>query len=272
VKRFLAFILSVAMLASLAACKSPGKISEGELLAQAYAKMEKADSVHLNATISIAMMGTALGDMEYEIMAQKPDKTYLKMDLDIFGTGQTEPFEMLVIGDEIKFRSQFLDSLDAEYREMIEEMLAAELENPQEFENMFLELEETAEFEVIENPEGLGDEYTTYSFNLSNDKLTEMFSETLSVEEFFPIDLEELTEEEREEVLDILQAMLDSLKVTMDAVLVVNNKTAYFHSLEMDMGIEMSVPVEEETETMTFSYLINIQYLAVGTELDFPKF
>ena len=73
-------------------------------------------------------------------------------------------------------------------------------------------------------------------------------------------------------MLDILQAMLDSLKVTMDAVLVVNNKTAYFHSLEMDMGIEMSVPVEEETETMTFSYLINIQYLAVGTELDFPKF
>ena len=31
------------------------------------------------------MMGTALGDMEYEIMAQKPDKTYLKMDLDILG-------------------------------------------------------------------------------------------------------------------------------------------------------------------------------------------
>lgn len=273
-KKLLVLLAITAMVIGIAGCSK--ELTDLELLEQTFENMQEAESYKAQGNITIKFMGMTMDPFVYEMLYEKPDKSYLKMDADIFGTGEKITVEYLMQGDEIKLRSDFLDEVEVEFREMAEESLVAEMENPQDYQDTFMELADLVDFEIIDNPHGLdAKKYKTYKFVLDSDKLKEMIAAEMGLEDdFLPAEYDELSEEEKAAYLEMVDQMLDQLDIAMEAVMVLDTGTKYFHSLEMDMAMDMPIPFGEsgELEKIRINYNIEIEYTEINTELEFPSF
>lgn len=274
-KKLIALIAMTIMVVGAAGCQA--QLTDLQLLEQAFANMETAESARTEASITIKMMGMTIDPITYEILFEKPDKTYMKMDADLFGTGEAATIEILLEDDAIKVRSGLFDELDAELQEILRESVAQEVENPSQYESILLELGDTTEFEAIDNPAGLdAKDYKAFKVTLEGQKLKDMVLDQMSFEDdFLPPDIEELNPEERDLVLAAIDEMLNDFTVKMEVVLVVNTKTKYFHHLKLNL--DMSFPFPDFTgfgqqEVLNMSYIIEINYLEINTDLEFPTF
>jgi hypothetical protein len=95
-------------------------------------------------------------------------------------------------------------------------------------------------------------------------------------EEYLPPEFAELSEEEQAAYLEMVDELLAQLDVAMEAVMVVDTGTKHFHSLQMDMAMDMPIPVpfgdSDEMEKIRISYNIEIEYLEINAEIEFPSF
>jgi len=271
-KKILALLVAAVLVLGAAGCST--QLTDMELLEQTYTNMQELESSKSEGSITIKMMGMTMDPFTYEILYEKPDKTYMKMDADLFGTGEKLSIEFLIQGEEVKLRSDFLDEVEPGLREMMEEAIIVDMENPQDYEEMFMELAEMTEFEVIDNPDGLdAKDYKTFEMTLDSEKLQQKMAEEMNLQEdFLPPEMEELSEEEQALYMQMVEEMLNNLKVDMVATMVVNTKTKHFHKLELDMGMEMPMPMADQMEVVKFSYKIEIEYLEFNTDLEFPEF
>ncbi|MTI96324.1 MAG: hypothetical protein FH749_12750 [Firmicutes bacterium] len=260
-------------------------LSDEELLERAYSNMEAAESSHLEASFAVSAMGMRMEPIHYEILQEYPDRTYMKLDVEDWDTGELTTLEILMDGDNISLRSDSLDALDAESRALLEELYLEEIENPGEYENIFLDLEQTTNFSVIDNPAGLDAEaYRTYLFTLDGDKLTEMVLAEMDLQdELFPAETEDLEEWEIEMLEAMTEMFMASLSLEMEAILVVDVASEHFHSLSMDIKMELPLgelfEIEKEDDDffafpdmLQIRMEIELEYLAINTELEFPEF
>lgn len=275
-KKILTLLVITAVVIGIAGCTRV--LTDMELLEQTFANMQEMESYKAQGSITVKFMGMTTEPFLYEMLYEKPDKSYLKMDADIFGIGERITVEYLIQGGDIKLRSTFLDEAEPGYREVVEESLVADIENPRDYENTFMELADMVNFEIIDNPDGLdAKKYKTYKFVLDGEKLKQKIAEDMKLEEeYLPPEYAELNEEEQAAYLEMVDELLAQLDVAMEAVMVVDTGTKHFHSLQMDMAMDMPIPVpfgdSDEMEKIRISYNIEIEYLEINTEIEFPSF
>lgn len=272
-RKVFALLAAVILLIGVTGCGA--QITEGELLAQAYDNMKTLESSRSTGSITISAMGMTMDPIEYEVLYEKPDKTYMKMDADFFGMGETTSFEILVQGEDIKIRSALLDQLDEQTRAAMEASLTTDMENPQEYEDMFLELQETTNYEIVDNPDGLDPkEFKTFKITLDADKLREQVAGEMNMDDFLPPEAQGMDPAELAELQTAVEQMLTSMEVEMEAILVVNTETGFFKQLTMDMNMKLPFPAvgTQAPQVMEMDYTIDIDYLEINTDLDFPDF
>ena len=274
-KRFLAIILAAFLVLSVAGCGSG--LTDLELLQQTYNNMQTLESSQSEITVTINMMDVTLAPIKYEVLYQ-PDKTYIKMNLDLFGTGERAEFEILVQGSEVRLRSDMLEGMDEEIQEMFKTAVTEEMDNPQKYEDLFLEAEEMTNYTVIDNADGLdAKKFKTYKMTVDSEKLKQSVSKEMreEIEKQVLQSPEELDPAELAAIKAQIEHILTNLQVEMEAVMVVNTKTKHFHNLEMDMNVEFPMLLgteEEQPEIVSTRYKIIIDYLEINTDLDFPDF
>lgn len=200
------------------------------------------------------------------------------MDSDFFGTGEKTEFEILIQGSEVKLRSDMLEEEDEATQNAIKTAITQQLENPQKYEDLFLEAQEMANYEVISNADGLdAKKFKTYKMTVDREKLKQSVSQEMreEIEKQVLQSPEDLDPAELAEIKAQIEHILASLQVEMEAVAVVNTESKHFHSLEMDMNVEFPLLAgteEEQPEIVSTRYKIIIDYLEINTDLDFPDF
>lgn len=273
-KKALTVFMIVALLLGVAGCGA--QLTDLELLQKAYTNMQEIESFKSTGSIIIKMMGMTMDPLEYDILYQKPDKTYLSIDADVYGVGETLTIEYLVQGDDVRIRSDFLDELEPEFRISLEESMATEMENPLSYGDMFMDFADMTVFEATDNPDGLdAKQFKTYKLMVDGEMLKQQAAEEMGLtEDAFAEELEGLSEGEKAEFLKVVEEILDTLKVEIDAIVVVDAKTQYYHSLQMNMAVEMPIPSEPqgEIDVVGINYTIIIDYLEINTDLEFPEF
>lgn len=271
-KKVVALLLAALLAVGVAGC---GGLSDQDLLQKAFAKMETISSSRTEIIMDISAFGE-ITTVNYEIMAEKSGKSYMKVNMDFMGTGERNTFEMLVDGDQVRFRSDFLGDADEELREAAEASMAEGVEDPTKYEDMFLELADTTVFELIDNPANLDPKnFKTYRIILDGEALKEMTLEELDLGSGLLPEDEELDDEELEELNSFLTAMLDSISVEMVAEVVINVKTNLFHSMKLDMDMDFTFPDifgdEDGLEQISVRYTVRIKYLEINSKLEFPE-
>jgi len=200
------------------------------------------------------------------------------MDSDFFGTGEKTEFEILIQGGEVKLRSDMLEEEDEATQNAIKTAITQQLENPQKYEDLFLEAQEMANYKVISNADGLdAKKFKTYKMTVDREKLKQSVSQEMreEIEKQVLQSPEDLDPAELAESKAQIEHILASLQVEMEAVAVVNTESKHFHSLEMDMNVEFPLLAgteEEQPEIVSTRYKIIIDYLEINTDLDFPDF
>ncbi len=274
-KKLLALILAVFLAISATGCGTG--ISDLEILKQTYENMQNLKSSKSKITVTISMEDITLPPIRYEVLYQ-PDKTFLKMDLDLFGTGEKTRFEILVQGSEVKLRSDMLEEVDEETQNTIKTAITEGMENPQKYEDLFLEAQEMTNYEVINNAYGLdAKKYKTFKMTVDSEKLKKTVSKEMreELENQMLQSPEDLDAAELAKVQNQIEHIIANLQVEMGAVAVVKIETKHFHSLEMDMSVKFPLFVGTETEQseiVSTNYKIIIDYLAINTDLEFPDF
>lgn len=274
-KKHLALILVVLLSISVTGCGT--EISDIDLLKQTYDNMQNMKSSKSEIAVTISMMDFTLAPIKYEVLYQ-PDKTYLKMDLDLFGTGEKTTFEILIEGSEVKLRSDMLEGVNEETQNAIRTAIIEDMENPQKYEGLFLEAQELTNYEVIDNADGLdAKKFKTFKITVDSETLKQSVSKEMreELENQLLQSPEELDPDELARLNAQIDHILANLQVEMEAVAVVNTEAKHFHSLEMDMSVKFPLFVGTETEQpeiVSTNYNIIINYLAINKVLVFPDF
>lgn len=271
-KKFLVLLTVATLMLGIIGCNA--QLSDLELMEKAYSNMQDMESFKSKGIVTIRMMGVTMDPINYDILYQKPDKSYFMIDADILGMGETLSIEYLIQGDDIRIRSEFLDELEPGFRAMVEESLATEMDNPLNYEEMVMDFADMTVFEVIDNPDDLDDKnYKSYKLTIDGELLKqEIFTELNMEDDLLPEDMDELSEEEQTMILQMIDDMLENMTVEVEAMIIVNTKTQYYHSLQMDIEMEMPIIIEDYTEVLEMDYTILLEYLEVNTELEFPEF
>ena len=267
-KRTIALLAIILVAFSATGCSS--KSSDLQILEKAFENMNTMQSCRTEASITFKFMGMTMGPIDYEILVEKPDKTYMKTKGDLLGLGEESLIEILNVDGKIQMRSDLFDELPPEmFDSELEDSLAEELDNPQQFEEILLSLANTTEFKLLDNPASLDSKnYKTYEIILDGETLTEIIREAMDLEDsFVPPEIEDPEE------LEIYNQLMDSLSVEMVSQVVVDLKTNYFHSLDVTVNISLTMP-ETVPGLLEFDMtgLIKIKYLEVNTQLAFPEF
>ena len=85
-KKILTLLVITAVVIGIAGCTRV--LTDMELLEQTFANMQEMESYKAQGSITVKFMGMTTEPFLYEMLYEKPDKSYLKMDADIFGIGE----------------------------------------------------------------------------------------------------------------------------------------------------------------------------------------
>lgn len=261
-------------------------VENAGLLAQAIDNLQNAQSFEATSLMTMDISNMMSITYDLEIIGEAPDKAYVKLVMEFLG--EQIIAEYMIDGDQFHFHMPMMEELNPEFGEEMTniygQLMTEDFGCSQPgIASMFIDGGQD-QYDIIDNPDGLGAEYRTYLIQADRDKLLASMREGQQLEQNMFGDA--LTEEELAEFQGLVDTLYSEIDLALTTTAVIHVPSQQFHTLNLEM--DYSIPMgdfygelldEDETgnefflpETLIYKIVMEIEYKSINKPVTFPPF